>query len=119
MRAELDLAGRMCRQNFVESEIQILISEFRHQRRQMNNEAVRDARFHRHASQRRNLDLSASQSFDVETQQGLYCVKRQSLPPCMQRVVTASCFDREIASARARIARLCQAAARPFFKLLN
>src|ERR1700730_11733543 len=109
MRTELDLAGRMCRQNFVEPKIQILIAEFRHQRRQMNNAAVRDARFHRHGSQRRNLDLSASQSFDVETQKRLYCGKRQSLTPCMQRVVTASCFDREIASASARIARLRQA----------
>src|ERR1700682_1601724 len=105
MCAELDLAGRMCRQDFVESKIQIVIAEFRHQRRQMNSAAVRDARFNRHGSQRRNFDLSAGQSFDVETQQRLYRLKRQSLTSGMQGVVTAPGFDRKIASPRARIAR--------------
>src|SRR6185369_1971022 len=76
--AKLDLPRRMCCQNFVQTEIKILIAKLVHERREVNRASVIDACFVRYGGEWRDLDFASGERFDVQAKQVLDRLERES-----------------------------------------
>ena len=64
--SKLDLSGSVRRQNFIETEVELVVIKFSHQGRKMNGAAVANARLVRNCSQWTYLHLVSGQAFDIE-----------------------------------------------------
>src|SRR6266851_8298037 len=81
---------------------------------------IADARFQRHRRQRADFHFVTGETLNIQTKNMRNRFQRKSLISTAQRVMTASCFQRKITAARARILS-CASKSKPcpLFKLFD
>src|SRR5689334_27577 len=86
----------------------------------MNRAAVVDARFVGHRGKRRDLDFASSERLDVQPQQMLDRLERETRAAAEECFVTTARFEREVTPTRACVcATGSEPATRPRLKLLD
>src|SRR5205085_7861128 len=120
IRAELNLAGGVCSEHFVEAKVSLIVGKLGHTRGQVNCAPVADARFDGQARERRDINRAPRQAFDVEAQGLCDQLKRESCAAAPERIVTLPRFERVVTAPRACVrAPRRQSFMRPSLELLD
>src|SRR5689334_15890127 len=91
--AELDLSGAMCCEHFKKSEIEFVVAELVHERRQVNGAAIVDTRLVRNSRKRSDIDFAPGQRLNIQAQQVLDYVESKTNTAAVQCLVTSARFE--------------------------